>query len=396
MKQLKFVTMAAALFAVMTFTSSCSKSDDDEEKQPAVVTVAPEKCSIIAASNAEVTYTIDVPATAKPSSDKKGALFTNIAADTKIAKVTATLVNADGYKSASQTATVRFSSKMNSARISFVFTKKSTDTKSQDDVATSTEDVVLTAYLSNIEAQLIIPAGTTVTSGNAIDDFSLSAYQVSPNILDADAMQTGKPIATEENSIVLVMDCTPDDATFSGPVTLRVKVGKSLTGETLTIVNKGEEVSSTVQDDGWIEFHVNHFTDWSMVFKILKASEKPGTVTLLDQKNVPVVAGNNTYSYPKKVGIEADEDVEDAILFCLETWFSKKIDTLLESYNEEGSFTSSASGTASIKVIQNYSDYSFKMGEKTFSARLWGKAVSSVTVDGSTPSTNGHSGGSGF
>ena len=67
MKKMRFVTMAAAMLAAVTLVSSCSKSDDSGK--PAVVTVSEEECAIISTSNADVTYSIDVPANKSISAD---------------------------------------------------------------------------------------------------------------------------------------------------------------------------------------------------------------------------------------------------------------------------------------------------------------------------------------
>ena len=82
MKNVRFVTLAVAMLAAVTLLSSCSKSDDSVKQ--VVVSVADENCSIIATSNAEVTYSIDVPATKTISTDKSNtAYFTGIAAGTR-------------------------------------------------------------------------------------------------------------------------------------------------------------------------------------------------------------------------------------------------------------------------------------------------------------------------
>lgn len=388
MKNVRFVTLAVAMLAAVSLVSSCSKSDDSVK--PVVVSVADENCSIIATSNAEVTYSIDVPATKTISTDKSNtAYFTGIAAGTKVAKVTAKLVNADGYEKESQTAIVNFSSNINCASIAFVFTKKPTETKSQSDVAASTSDIVFTAQLFDIEAQLIIPGGTTVVSGNSIDDFSLSAFLNAPNIINADALQAGKPVDAKDYTMGLGMGCTPDGSTFSGPVTLKLKVSPLLAGKKLTIENQGEQIESVVQFSGVAEYKVNHFSLWEMLFNPDLVTIKSGEVSVLEQTDVPVTAGKNTYNYTRKIGL--DYDVTGIIAFFIKNKFGEKS----TDSAEQGSFTSSDSGKASIKVVQKYFDLTFNYGDISFTARVWGRTISTVTVAGSDPAYNGHSGGSG-
>ena len=392
MKKMRFVTMAAAMLVAVTLVSSCSKSDDSGK--PAVVTVSEEECSIIATSNADVTYSIDVPATKTIAADKSNvAYFTEIAPGTKIAKVTAKLVNADGYEKEEQTATVRFSSDINCVSISFVFTKKSTDSASQPDVAASASDIVFTASLFDLEAQLIIPGGTTVVSGNTIDNFSLSAFLNAPDIVNTDVLQEGKPVDNKAYTMGLEMGCLPDGSTFSGPLTLKVKVGPLLAGKTLTIESPKGKIDGVVQADGVAEYKFDYSSIWEMLFNPDVVTITSGNVTILDQTYVPVSAGDNTYTYTKKVGL--DHDATGIIAFFINNRFgSKSVD-----FPEQGSFTSSESGRASIKVIQKYYDLTFNYGGISFNARVWGRAVSTVTVVGSDPASNGgsggHSGGSG-
>jgi hypothetical protein len=64
--------------------------------------------------------------------------------------------------------------------------------------------------------------------------------------------------------------------------------------------------------------------------------------------------------------------------------------------DDEGSFMATDSGTATIKVVQNYTDYTFRYGLFTvFSARVWGGTVSTIDIVGGGSGSNVHSGGSG-
>ena len=62
---------------------------------------------------------------------------------------------------------------------------------------------------------------------------------------------------------------------------------------------------------------------------------------------------------------------------------------------DEGSFIATDAGTATIKVVQNYTDYTFAFGFKTFTARVWGGTVSTIDIVGGGSGSNVHSGGSG-
>lgn len=387
---MKFVTMATALVAVSMTLSSCWRADDAVELPTEVTEVAPEQYSVVASANAEATFTVDVQATAKAATDKKSALFTEIDNSNKTVKVTATLVNPAGFVESTQTATVNFSGSMRSAVIAFDFAKASTDIKTQAEVAAATTDLVVKSETNNdIDANMTIPAGVEV-SGNTTDPFSVTAYEATPSIVDADDIEVGKPLTTsEEESKVMVLDCTPSGATFSEPVTLKVFVGKELAGETIEVENNGEKLSGVVQADGTVEFKVTHFSQWNVLFIPIVAKVDKGSVTIANQAGVSVSRGENTYKFTKNAGVESN--VTGLMEMFITAMFGEK-KVVIE---DEGSFIATDAGTATIKVVQNYTDYTFAFGFKTFTARVWGGTVSTIDIVGGGSGSNVHSGGSG-
>ena len=144
MKQLKFITMAAAVFAILASQSSCVRSDDPVQPESVDLSAEPLQYSVTVTSTAEATFSIDVPATGVPSADKKSVVFTDITTlDTPI-NITATLINAEGYVIPSQTASVMFASDDNNDQdIAFDFVKRSTEIKTQQEVENATTDIVI-------------------------------------------------------------------------------------------------------------------------------------------------------------------------------------------------------------------------------------------------------------
>ena len=387
---MKFVTMATALVAVSMTLSSCWRADDAVELPTEVTEVAPEQYSVVASANAEATFTVDVQATAKAATDKKSALFTEIDNSNKTVKVTATLVNPAGFVESTQTATVNFSGSMRSAVIAFDFAKASTDTKTQAEVAAATEDQVVYYTTPTIDANMTIPAGVEV-SGNTTDPFSVTAYESTPSIVDADDLEVGKPLTTsEEESKVMVLSCTPSGATFSEPITLKVFVGTELAGETIEVENNGEKLSGVVGIDGNVEFKVDHFSDWNVLFIPIVAKIDKGKETLFTQSGVSVSRGENTYKFTKHAGV--NYSATGLLGMFINTMFGESGTTL----DDEGSFMASDSGTATIKVVQYYTEYTFHYGLFTvFTARVWGGTVSTIDIVGGGSGSNDHSGGSG-
>ena len=76
-----------------------------------------EHIGTVASSNAEAVFSIDATATAEQNADKLGAQFTDLKANT--VKVTAKLLNATGYVTSTQTATVHFSKTNTNISVAF-------------------------------------------------------------------------------------------------------------------------------------------------------------------------------------------------------------------------------------------------------------------------------------
>ena len=396
MKKMKFIYVAAAMFAASAMLSSCWGGGSDDPVSPSgsgdVAKVAAETYSIIASSNQPATFSIDVAADTKVNADKKGATFSNISTVNTYVKVTAALVDAKGFVTSKQVAIITLSSATPSVNISFDFAKKSTDVVSIDDVAASATDVTIKSNLSTATASMTIPAGTTVTNGYFTEDFSVTAFKAEPETVTADALVVGLPVPADPE--ILVLNCTPSGAVFSNPVSLKVFVGTELAGETITIENNGETTSAVVDPSGYAEFKVKHFSLWNILFDPWVESIQKGSVTLLNVTNYPVAAGVNTYSFTKNVGTQSNATGLAGY------FFSKVFGDNVETLTEEGSFSATEPGTATINVIQNYSDYVFKFGSKSFSIRVWDGTVSTVSIVGGGSSSNvdpqSHSGGSGM
>ena len=388
MKKMKFISVAAAMFAACAMLSSCwggsnEPVDPSNPKGSEVTAVSDETYSIIAASNEEVTFSIDVTASTNVAAGNKKATFSKIATTNTVVKVTATLINPAGFVTPSQVAIVKLSSATPSANISFDFAKKSTDTKTQAEITASASPVTITSNLSDLAASMTIQGGTTAT---AAGDFSVTAYKVTPETVPADAITVGTSIDTK----VMVLDCTPNGATFDKDVTLTVYVGTELAGETVTIKNGADTETAIVSSTGYAQFTVSHFSLWDLLFAPVVRDVQRGSITLLNVVNYQVVAGVNTYNYTKNVGTKF---ATTAGLIGL--YISKIFGNTEEQLLEEGSFQATEAGTATINVIQNYSDYVFGFGSKSFTVRVWDGTETTVTIAGGNSSSNSHSGGSG-
>ncbi len=425
MRQLKFLTIAAAMFAIVASQSSCFRSDDPVQPESVDITVEPQKYSITVTSTAEATFSIDVPATAVPSADKKSVVFTDITTLDSTINITATLINAEGYVTPSQTAQVMFiSDGINEKDIAFDFVKLSTETKTQQEVMNATTDVEVNSNPTEYESQLIIPAGTVAT-GNTTDPYSMTCYAPAPRVINLFPKKNNgsktrgdgdddyeydddddSPIVDGDEigditAELLNIYCTPHGAQFDKPVGIKVNVGSDFAGEILILEDEnGEEQEAVVQPDGYVQFKVNHFSLKRVKQKIksLKTDHKRHVVRLVYEKNVMIEPGTTyTANYQMHEGMlqvspeKELKGVTKILRSCQEG--HKLVDMTKKIYSKSGCY-------ADIKIYQEYYKYTgryeYKVtgGYRSLSVtfRRWEGLKYFITK---RPLDSGHSGGSG-
>lgn len=384
MRKMKFLTIAAAMFAASTTLTSCWSSDDDPAGKSAKISdLVAETYTIVATSNAEVVFTIDAPATRELSADKKSAIFSEIKGD-KV-NVTATLVKAGGYVTTTQTATVDLSKENPNVAISFDFAKRSTETVSQAAAAASTTDITVTSNLSTLDAALTIPAHTLITAGTSDEDFSVTAYKAPADVIDKDELKVGDELSVK----TMVLDCTPNGSEFSDDVKLTLYAGQEFAGRRLTIENNGEKVSSIVREDGYVSWEVKHFSDWTLIIKLISDGWVDGKETLLST-TVNAKAGDNEFKYLKNVGVVIPYTGIFALIL------NNTLGAFSTTVEDVVSFKSDADATVRVDIVQNYTEFAFEISDDLFiqqpiriAARKWGNVTATVTV----PSGESHSGG---
>jgi len=377
MKKLFFSTIVTALLAVGTLTTSCSKSDDSST--PAKVTeIEGANYSVIACSNVNATFSIDV-AGVDAQANVKEAAFMDLT--DKTVKVTAQYTGTDAadYLNATQTATVQFSEKTTSTALTFTFVKKSTTTKTQAEVeangaALSNDDKTIAIVTMSIEK------GTTVTNG-VTGDFSVTVYQKASSALDAADLVVNKEVTAD----VYTINCQPDGAIFSEPVSLNVEYGTLFAGKTVKLANGSEEVTAIVGDDGMATFKVSHFSDWRVLLNPYIKDEETSWETI-STKNVNAVAGKNTISYERYVGVE--HNLTGYAAMAANYVLGQYGMQLKKKVSETFSFTATRAGEVKVTVTQKKTTFTFDYQGTYFKGTLWGEVSYKVEM-------SGHSGGGG-
>ena len=422
MRQLKFLTIAAAMFAIVASQSSCFRSDDPVQPESVDITVEPQNYSITVTSTAEATFSIDVPATAVASADKKSVVFSDIKTFDTTINITATLVNAEDYVTPSQTAQVMFESDGNNDKnIAFDFVKYSTETKTQEEVMNATTDVEVNSNPAEFESTLVIPGGTVAT-GNTTDPYSITCYAPAPRVInlfpkknngsktrgdgdnndgnygydddDDSHLEDGEGDEIGDVTVDLMnIHCTPYGAQFNNPVTIKINVGTDLAGETLILeYENGEEQEVSVQSDGFVMFKVTSLTIKKVkgTIKDLRRSSEAKKAKLKEVTNVKIEAGGtHTVSYNKHLGLlQVNPEKENATL----TRFLKKCGEDHKMMDESREISSETGCYADILIYQKYYKYTGKLGDNKYTFRYWGNTGYNLTT---RPLSSGHSGGSG-
>ena len=370
MKKFKFLSAMAALLVAGAMVS-CTSSDD-----PVI------KPIISGLTTGEITYKVTVTSNVETKFTFNG--------ETKTGKTAEFEVNASNYKAAltakaepvdpayslgEKNAKVAFSTEKQTALVEFNFVKPSTEKKSQAEmtaggtVANDAEN----QKAAGVDVAVSVPEGTVIT-GNTTDPFSVTAYQ-EPASQETAEIKKNQAVSAD----IYTFDCKPDGAVFDKELTLKANLGKEAAG--LMVAVNG--VNYIVDNDGFVEFKAKHFSTYTITIlgKIVTFTEGKKQIS---SKSIDLTAGENEFTYEMNQGMVTSET--GVALQFLTSIFGNIQEKVVEM---TGSFNSTAAGTATLTIEQEYLDVTVQSNTKTFSARVWGEAVATVTpADG--PS---HSGG---
>ena len=371
MKKFKFLSVAAALLAASVMVS-CTSSDD-----PVVKPV------ITGMNTGEIVYKVTVKSNVETKFTFNGVTKTGTTAEFD--------VNASDYKAALEAkaepvdaayslgekkAKVAFSTEKQTALVEFNFVKPSTETKTQAEMiaGATVGNSAANQKAAGVDVAIAVPEGTVIT-GNTTDPFSITAYKM-PASLESTEIKKNETKTVD----IYTFDCNPDGAKFDTDIVIKVNLGKEAAGLVVAV----DDVDYTVGNDGFVSIKASHFSNLILAMKAAATDFSNGS-QLIYEKNIDVVAGKNEFAYTKKTGIETS--ATGVLLQYLTTLCG---DLQTKDEEEKGSFESSAAGKASLKVEQEYTDYTFKSGSVNFKARVWAEVKATVTPsDGEA-----HSGGS--
>lgn len=366
MRKINFLFGVLAV-AATGLLSSCDWSDSeiDAEVKPEVSTPSLDGNSLVVNTN--------VPASITVNGETKAGQNATFAVSGDAAEVK---VTAAGYTE--QTVNVKFGeNSMLSIDVQLV--KESTNKVAQSVAkGTTVTNDTENQNSTSIDASIVVPEDVVI-SENTTDEFSVVAYT------PAETGEQNVNVGSDVELPVLALSCTPSGAKFSSPVTLTAST-KDAEGCEVVCVNGDESVTATATANS-VSAEVDHFSVWNFVLKaeVVKMDESVEVKT----GSILLAVGKNTITYTQKYGFEATGAQNGGLISSF----------LVNQFGKAGSITKSAEitsdkvGSADYTVKQAVKTYTFKSGNKTFTAKVYGTVT--VTIDSTTPDTSGHSGGAG-
>lgn len=361
MKKFSFFLAAAVVTTLGLSVSSCSSSDDN----PSVTPVVAETSNVLTVTtNVNATITFD----GQTQANTRTATF-------KTTKSSASLtVSASNYLE--QKADVKFAADNKTQAISITLVKESTNKVSQAEAKgnTVTNDAANKSAVA--EASITVPSDVNITGSD--DDFSATAYIPAPKVV-------AEPIKANvvEKGAVLGVACEPDGAVFDKPVTVSFKVADAEGCEFET-----SEGGKVVNNNGVLSTEVMHFSDveFNMIVTVVSATEGSDVTNA----NINITNGSNTYEYNQPAGFTTPQTANGAKARFLASKFGANNGRVKNAVN----FTSNAVGSAVLRILQKFIDYTFRSGTQTFTARVYKDAEFEVTSTSNETVTPSHSGGS--
>ena len=401
MKKMKFVSIAAALFAACVMLSSCWGTDEPVKKTDVSSLEAGEVTySITVKSNVASTILLGTPTgpISKPINNTDGGevVFDNLTGTSYTVKA----VVSGSYLPSSEeerTVDVKFTEEKTSAVVDFNFVNANSQS-AQTITLPSTGIVSTTTLVENdclaavadtkeeVPVLLTIPADTKITDVNGdpltgTKKFSIVAY--------VPAAEQSTELKEDEETKVLVIECKPDGAYFADKeVTLEAFIGEDAAGATVVI----DDNEYTVDEYGWVKFGVSHFSPHSVWFKTT-STRTTEPLTLVNQL-INLKEGENTFSYERNTGWDSSVSFGG----WLHAWQIIQFGKEKSTETVDATINATADGQATIVITQELIKYVIRSGFITMNTTVYGDVTVEVTPqggEGSSSTSGKHSGGSG-
>lgn len=362
MKKISSLVAVLALAAVGLFTTSCSDNDNPVPTPKVVEDVTVDQTFVLqVTSNVTAKFTFD----GKIQKGKDVTFETN--------KLTGVLtIEADGY--VTEYHEVTFSDENTFNKIATTMVKPSSVEVAQAIVkGTTVKNDPLNKLAIGVDAAVSVPVDVNIT-GNTTDPFSVVVYKPKTDIIPE--VYTNQVVSNSISGLL----CEPDGAIFDKPLTVTVTIPDAEGCEF-----EGEEGPAIVDGDN-VSVKVSHFSRVPLFMKARVLSVVPGT----EVYTIPlrISKGINKFKYAMKTGFDSKVPVG------AKRYFLESTHGAFGSVNREAKFEVDNDGSATIQVIQHYTDITYQSGTQIFTARTY-LGVSASVVSTSADTTPAiHSGGS--
>ena len=205
--------------------------------------------------------------------------------------------------------------------------------------------------------------------GNTNTDVSTAGHDYSVSVFTPEYVETntdGITTNTEANEPVLALDCQPDGAVFRAPITMTVDIPGS-EGFDIRCVNaeNRNDVAISVANGSRRQFTLVHFSIWDIV---LNATATVTKSTQAITAEGPADAGSLKYAF--------DYGFETQTSSSFVYKYLKKLFGVTKKMSSKSiKFDAVQGGTAKLTATQKVKTYTFRSGNQTFAATVYGKVT---------------------
>ena len=220
-----------------------------------------------------------------------------------------------------------------------------------------------------VTASFNVAGNPNIDPSTAGQDYSVTVFTPAETATAAESLTQGATVSEP----VLSLDCQPDGAMFDNPITVKVTVPGANAYEIGCVGENGEEPVYT-QTGNELNVQLSHFSVWDIVLKATVVSVTSETISLPDIEG-DASTGSLTYTFDYGYETETTHGL-------IQKYLKKVFGVAKKICSKTVTFTPIPNGTAKMKLSQQVKTYTFKSGNATFTAKVYGKVtVESMSVD---------------
>lgn len=185
----------------------------------------------------------------------------------------------------------------------------------------------------------------------------------------------------EENAEVelehapLALDCQPSGAHFDTPITLNFELEQSEGLELAVVHDETGEEAVVSRDGDNVSVQVDHFSIWTIILKAIVTDIEETVET----QTIQASGETGVIKYTVKSGYERGKNIKAKSI--IDQFLLKVFNSKVKNVSKRVTFKPVNDATATLQVSQVVKTYTFKCGNNTFTAKVYGKATTSLTLE---------------